>query len=241
MNELKIAICDDETLQLKLLEKYCISWLSKNKLQYALKTYTSSEAFLFDYEDSADYDILLLDIQMKELSGIDLAKRLRAFGDDSAIIFITGIKDFVFEGYHVQAVDYVLKPVDNERIEAVLDRAYTALLKKEPNIIVQTDGDLVRLNERDIQYIESVGHNTLFYTAGETYTVKKGISLIENELTQKYFYKCHRSYIINILHIDSISKTDVKVNGSIIPIARGKWENLNKAFLNYYRGEMCRL
>lgn len=223
---MKIAICDDELLQLELLKKYCTSWLNENKLQASLKTYSSSEAFLFDYEDSNDFDILLLDIQMKELSGINLAKKLRNLGDNVAIIFITGIKDFVFEGYHVQAVDYILKPVD-ENIQ-----------RKEPQIVIQINNELVRLNEKDIQYIESIGHNTYFYTANGTYQAKKGISAIENELSGNFFYKCHRSYIINILHIDSISKNEVKINNTIIPIARGKWQELNKAFLNYYRGEM---
>ncbi len=239
MDKLKIAICDDEKLQLNLLEKYCLVWLSENKLQAEITTYSSAEAFLFAYEDDKAFDILLLDIQMKELDGISLAKKLRELGDKLSIIFITGVKDFVFEGYHVQAIDYILKPAEQKKLENALDRAYKNMQKSEPYIFLQIDSEIVKVNERDILYIESTGRKSLVYTCCGKYEIKKGISTIENELNQSFFYKCHRSYIINILHISSISKTDVKINASLIPIARGKWEELNRAFLNYYRGEIC--
>lgn len=238
MNKLEIAICDDEKLQLELLKKYCTAWLSNNKIQAKITTYSSSEAFLFEYEDCKKFDILLLDIQMKELNGIDLAKKLRKIGDNVSIIFITGVKDFVFEGYNVQAVDYILKPVDEKKFEIALHRAYSNIKKIDPFIVVQINNELIKLNEKDIQYIESIGHNTFFYTSYGTFQVKKGIGAVEKELTGSFFHKCHRSYIINILYIDSISKNDVKIKNTIIPIARGKWEDLNKAFLNFYRGEL---
>lgn len=239
MNKLKIAICDDEKLQLNLLEKYCLAWLSENKLHAEITTYSSAEAFLFAYEDDKTFDILLLDIQMKELDGISLAKKLRELGDKLSIIFITGVKDFVFEGYHVQAIDYILKPVEQNKLTIALDRAYKSLQKPEPYIFLQIDNELIKLNEKDILYIESTGHKSIVYTDNGKYEIKKGISIIEKELKQNFFYKCHRSYIVNIIHISSISKTDVKINAVLIPIARGKWEELNRAFLNYYRGELC--
>lgn len=236
---MKIAICDDEKLQIELLKKYCISWLSKRKLHAEIATYLSAEAFLFAYEDDKSYDILLLDIQMKELDGISLAKKLRELGDNLSIIFITGVKDYVFEGYHVQAIDYILKPIEEKKLETALDRAYNSIQKQESFIILQIDNDLVKLNEKDILYIESIGHKSIVYTHNNKYEIKKGINTVEKEISQSFFYKCHRSYIVNILHISSISKTDVKVNDALVPIARGKWEELNMAFLSYYRGEIC--
>jgi DNA-binding LytR/AlgR family response regulator len=238
VNKLKIAICDDEKLQLNLLEKYCLAWLSKNKLQAEIASYSSAEAFLFAYEDNKSFDILLLDIQMKELDGISLAKKLRELGEKLSIIFITGVKEFVFEGYHVQATDYILKPVELEKLEIALDRAYKDAQKAEPYIFLQVDNELVKINEKDIMYIESVGHKSIVYSNSDSYEIKKGISSIENELKQNFFYKCHRSFIVNIIHIDSITKTDVKINNIPVPIARGKWEELNKAFLNYYRDKL---
>lgn len=238
MDKLKIAICDDEKLQLNLLETYCNAWLKKNKLQAEITTFSSAEAFLFTYEDNKDFDILLLDIQMKELDGISLAKKLRELEDNLSIIFITGVKDFVFEGYHVQAIDYILKPVEQAKLELALGRAYKNTQKSESYIFLQVENELVKVFEKDILYIESSGHKSIVYTSKNNYEVKKGISILENELKQNYFYKCHRSFIVNILHIDSIAKTDVKINKTLIPIARGKWEELNKAFLNYYRDKL---
>lgn len=236
VKKLRIAICDDDGLQIELLKKYCNLWLLENQIIAQIYTFSSAESFLFAYEDDKNYDILLLDIQMKELSGIDLAKKLRNIGDNIAIIFITGIKDFVFDGYHVQAVDYILKPVDEKNLKLALDRALSTIKTIEPYLIIPYDNELLKLKEKDIYYIESIGHYTHFYTINKEYKVKKGISAVESELTQNYFYKCHRSYIVNILHIDSISKNEVKIYNINIPIARGKWDELNKAFLNYYRG-----
>lgn len=237
MNELKIALCDDEKLQLDLLEKYCFDWLEKNNLEAMINKYLSAESFLFDYEDNKNFDILLLDIQMKELDGISLAKKLRELGDKLSIIFITGIKDFVFEGYHVQATDYILKPIEQENLEAALSRAYENIQKTEPYILLPIDYELVKIIERDILFIESIGHKSLVHTHKRNFEVKKGINTLKNELKQDFFHKCHRSYIVNILHIDSISKTDVKIDETLIPIARGKWDELNVAFLNYYRNK----
>ncbi len=236
---MKIAICDDEKLQIDLLKKYCSSWLGERKLHAEITTYLSAEAFLFAYEDDKSYDILLLDIQMKELDGISLAKKLRELGDKLSILFITGVKELVFEGYHVQAIDYILKPVEQNNLETALDRAYENMQKSEPYILLEIDNELIKLNEKDILYIESIGHKSIVYTLNEKFEIKKGINTVEKELNQSFFYKCHRSYIINILHISSISKTDVMINTNPIPIARGKWEELNKAFLSYYRGEIC--
>ena len=237
---MKIAICDDDSLQLKLLAEYCKRWSKATSTRIEIITYPSAEAFLFAYEDGLKFDILLLDIEMKDISGMDLAKELRNLNDDITIIFITGIKDYVFEGYHVQALDYILKPVKEQQLNSALNIALENSALKEPFILIESDGQVIKVKEKYICYIESMGHNTIIHTYAKKFESKKSISSFEKELNASLFYRCHRCYLVNVAKIESISKTELNLEGNfIIPIARGKWEPLNKSFLNYYRSSLC--
>ena len=98
-----------------------------------------------------------------------------------------------------------------------------------------------KIRQLDVFIIESIGHETMIHMSDEKIVCKKGISVLEQEVREEYFYRCHRSYLVNLSKINSISKKEVIVEGNIsIPIARGKWEGLNKAYLNFYRGVICR-
>lgn len=239
---MNIAICDDEALQLKLLSNYCLNWCKNEEIKCNISTFSSGEAFLFSYEDNPTFDIILLDIQMKELNGMDLAKTLRKAKDPAALIFITGLKDYVFEGYQVQAIDYLLKPIEENRLYEALGSAYSYLSKasKDNFLLLQQNNQVIKLPVASIILMESQGHNTKIYTEAAVYLSNEGISSYERKLSKSSFFKCHRCYLINIAKITAITKTEVHLEEShIIPIARGKWEELNKAFLSFYRSSLC--
>ena len=237
---MNIAICDDDQLQLTLLTKYCENWAKALNNKIYITTYPSSEAFLFAYEEGLIFDVLLLDIEMREISGMDLAKKLRSLKDDISIIFITGIKDHVFEGYDVEAMDYILKPVKDEQLEKALNKAIEKAAIKEPFLLLESSGQVIKVKEKEVTFIESMGHNAILHTETNEYNSKKSISTFEGELNDTLFFRCHRCYLVNIAKIESISKNEVKLEGNfIVPISRGKWEPLNKAFLNYYRSSLC--
>lgn len=237
---MKIAICDDDSLQLEILTKYCKNWAEAFNNSVDIITYPSAEAFLFAYEEGLNFDVLLLDIEMKEISGMDLAKELRNLKDDITIIFITGIKDHAFEGYHVEALDYILKPVNEVHLEKALNMAVKKSALKEPILLIETAGKVVKVKEKYLCYIESMGHNTILHTDDKEYESKKSIGSFEKDLNDNLFFRCHRCYLINIAKIETISKNEVKLEGNfVVPIARGKWEPLNRAFLNYYRSSLC--
>lgn len=236
---MNIGICDDDLIQLKLLNSFCLNWSKINNIDVKIYTFISAESFLFQYEDNLSLDVLLLDIQMKELTGIDLAKKLRNMKNDVGIIFITGLKEHVFEGYHVQAIDYLMKPVKEELLFNALSRSYENLSCVDKFVLVEENNQIVKLKEKNIVYAESSSHSTLLYTSDKIFRSNKGISYYEKELSTDLFYRCHRCYLINILKIESISKSQVELeNNIIIPISRGKWENLNKSFLDFYRSRL---
>ena len=123
---MRIGICEDNETQVKLLKKMIGIWEQKHKHQIDVISYHSAEAFLFAYEKE-DFDILLLDIQMGDMSGMDLAKKLRETNNDVVIIFITALKDFVLEGYEVDALHYLIKPVEKEKLYETLQKAYSMI------------------------------------------------------------------------------------------------------------------
>lgn len=235
---MRIAICDDNNVQIELLKHFLSLWASDRNQPVEIFDYPNAEAFLFAYED-VTFDVILLDIQMKEMNGVELAKVLRSKKDDTAIVFITGITDYVFEGYNVKALNYLLKPVKEEKLYQCLDQVVSSLNLEKPFILVD-ENHLKKIYLKDIIYLESMGHNCIINCMDEVITSKKGIQSYDDTLDHTVFYRCHRSYIINISKVASISKTEVTMtNASVIPISRGKWENLNKLFLKYCRSSLC--
>lgn len=244
--KLKLALCDDIAAQLSLLQTYVERWAAKREIQTELLLCQSAEQFFFHWEEKKDVDILLLDIEMPGMDGMTAAKKLRALGDKTQILFVTGRTEYALEGYEVDAVSYVLKPVKEEQLSACLDRAVERLHKEEPVLLVESaGGEVMKVKISDICYLESAAHDTLIYTTGqeEAYRSKNGITELSEELLQKCdkFFKLHRSYLVSIPHIKKITKKEVFLeNGTALPIARGKWEELNQAYLSYYRREMGR-
>ena len=136
----KIAICDDEREQLTKLEALVTNWASKMGCGYSIRSFTSAEEFLFEYEEDKAYDILLLDVEMNNISGIELAKRIRKDDNRAEIIFITSHFEFVGEGYEVDALHYLIKPVACEKLCQVLSKATEKLAVEPPWVVISFEG-----------------------------------------------------------------------------------------------------
>ena len=135
----KIAICDDLATDRKYLSSLCEIWGRHNSYHIQISEFTSAENFLFNYAEKKDFDILLLDIEMGAMDGVTMARKLRQDNQTVQIIFITGYSDYISDGYEVDALHYLMKPLQEEKLFTVLDRAVTKLIKSERilNIISQ--------------------------------------------------------------------------------------------------------
>lgn len=230
-----IAIIDDEQVQREYLLTIIKTWKKSDDLN--VKTFYNAESFLFDYEDNKDYDILLLDIEMDKINGIELAQKIRKDNERVQIIFITGFADYMSMGFDVSALHYLMKPVSKEKLHQVLDKAINLLLKKESNIIIKADGHNKIIKLSDIVYVESFGHYISIYSIDKKeYTVKIGISKFIEELDNNFIVP-HRSYIVNLKYVKSISKNNILLDDNKeIPMAKNNFDDVNKAFIGYYRG-----
>lgn len=242
---LQIAICDDETAQRSLLESYVREWERLRQQEVDIALVENAEQFLFHWEERRR-DIMLLDIDMPGADGLSLARRLRSQGEDVQIIFVTGLAEYALEGYDVDAVSYLIKPVEKERLFACLDKACGRCGQEAPVLLLDTPGGMARVRVRDICYLESDAHDTWVHCTGEKEPIRcrVGIRQLEERLGQQgessfklSFFKIHRSYLVNLAYVNRIEKKEAVMDGGeALPVARSKWEALNQAYLDYYRG-----
>lgn len=232
MNQIyKIAICDDQAVDRDYLSILCRTWGKRNGDTVELFEFTSAENFLFCYEDRKDYDILLLDIEMGEMDGISMARKLRQDNDTVQIVFITGYSDYISDGYEVDALHYLMKPVKEEKLSMVLDRAAAKIARNGKMLNLNTGGELVRMPLYQIRYAEVNGNYITIY-GKEKVTVKMPLTELEKKLDH-HFFRAGRSVLVNLAQIGRVTKKEIHLlDGSVIPIPRGAYESVNQAIIH---------
>lgn len=228
-----IAICDDSEEHSAELRRLLGEWAADKPFALIIDEYASAENFLFQYPDKP-CSLLLLDIEMKKLNGMELARKLRADGDMLPIVFVTGYAEYMNDGYEVEALHYLLKPVDRDKLFAVLDR-YVQKHSPENELMLECDGRTLHVSPDTITYCEAMGKKTVVRLSdGRTLGCALGISALA-ELLPDCFAACHRSYIVNLRFVRSIGKAELTLDGGgIIPISRRLYKDINEKFIAYY-------
>lgn len=229
---LTIAICDDNENQIKELRRLLDEWSADKPFALTIDEYISAESFLFSYPDKP-CDLLLLDIEMKQLNGMALAKKLRSDGDMLPVVFVTGYSEYIGDGYEVEALHYLLKPVDKQKLFAVLDR-YVKRRTPENEITVRCEDKTLHISPDMIMYCEAVGKKTHIHIKEQVLICETGIGNFSSNLGSD-FAVCHRSYIINLRYVRCIGKTEITLdNGENIPLSRRLYKDVNEKFISFY-------
>ena len=224
----RFAICDDESLQSNYLKSLVMAWSEEKELDCSVKTFSSAESLLF--YGCEEFDILLLDIEMAGMNGVELAKRVRERDETSVIIFVTGYSEYIAEGYDVQALNFLVKPIDRMKLFSVLDKAARLLSKNERSISLEQKGEVYLVPLREIRFIEVSG-NYVSVHAKTTLTVKKTLAELEKQLDDS-FVRTGRSFIVNLTYVRRITKTDVFLStDESVPLSRGMYESINRALI----------
>ena len=233
----RVAIVDDSISDAEFVQGILNSWADQRYADIRVEVFPSAEAFLFRYAEDKDWDILLLDIEMGAMDGVSLAKKIRQDNETVQIVFITGFADYISEGYDVAALHYLMKPVKQDKLFAVLNRAVAAMQKTERVILLPIGGEMLRVPVSQVQYVEAFSHTVAIITETDTIQVKMPISEVEKMLGAG-FVRCHRSYLVGLKHIARLSKTEVVLDsGKSLPLSRGAAPLVHKAFVSYYTGE----
>ena len=227
----KIAICDDSDADRQYVLNMVNAWAAQTSHVVHTDTFSSAENFLFHYSEENDYDILLLDIEMEAMDGVTMAKQLRKSNDTVQIVFITGYSDYISEGYEVAALHYLMKPVKEEKLCSVLDRAAEKLARNEKVLNLESGGGMVRVPVYQIRYADVFGNYVTIHASSDV-TVKMTLGELEKQLDER-FYRAGRSCVVNLTQISRVTRTEIKLSdGTAIPLPRGAYDGINRAIIN---------
>lgn len=237
---MRIAYCEDEAAQAQLVRAMMKQWAESRQTTAEVVLFESAEEFLFKNEDYP-YDAVFLDIAMRRMNGVELARTIRRKDKKLPIAFLTADETFAVEGYEVRAVRYLLKPVTADKLCGLLDEL---LAERESDsedavcITVGEKGAVRRLAESSICYIEVLGHYTQLHLNDDSaMRIKESLAAVVADLHRKeLFVKCHRSFVVNLAYVEKIGRAECMLSdGTVLPVSRSAYQELNERFIRYYR------
>lgn len=227
---IEIAVCDDEPFMAADVAAHLSEYMEKAKLAYQINTFSNGDALL---KSDKQFDMLLLDIQMDKPNGMETARLLRERGCRGLLIFITVLKESVFDSFEVQAFDYLVKPLDKLRFHRTLGRALKSLGQQEGKNLVIQRGTACRIVPfSEIVYSEVYGRKIYLHLLnGETVDYYNRLDELEKCLDSRFF-RCHRSYLVNLDYVNGHSKGAIMLSdGEKIPVSRLREQELTKELL----------
>ncbi|PQJ69297.1 LytR/AlgR family response regulator transcription factor [Polaribacter butkevichii] len=232
MNIINCVIVDDEPVARKIIETF-VAKIPNLTLVKSCKN--AMEAF--EIANSNNIDLFFLDINMPDISGLSLAKSINK---KSKIIFTTAYREYAVDGFDLQAVDYLLKPIAFDRFLQAVNKFFetqTVIVKqvdveevpvKNDYIFVRSERKMVKVNFDDILYVESLSDYIKIHTKDIVLVTRETISNLEMKLPSQQFLRIHRSYIINLSKADSYTNEFIEIEKNAIPISRTYKENVLK-------------
>lgn len=230
-----IAMVDDsleDVNRLKeYLERYGMETGTKNKSWY----FSDAESFL--ESNHSRFDLVIMDIDMPGINGVDAARQLRKKGNGIVIMFVTNMPQYALAGYEVEAVDYVLKPLSYQDFALKMQKASRYVQRnRDAAIALQTTDGLVSVQASDILYVESELHYLMYHTTNGNWKVRGSMAQAEKELLPLRFARCNSGFLVNLRHVQAIEKEDVVVGQERLKISRGKRLEFMNAFTRYLGG-----
>jgi DNA-binding LytR/AlgR family response regulator len=235
---IKIVICEDEKDQQELLKAHIEKIFKGLSVKYSLDVFNSGEELLENY--SKDIDIVFLDIQLNEMNGMDTARKIRLLDNKVEIIFITSLIEYALEGYEVRAYRYLIKPVKYENLKENIINCIKEVDIKNKYIIVKEQGNQIKLDINEITYIEVQKETITIHTLEQIYKIKGTMNNIEEEIDCSRFFRCHKSFLVNLEHVKSIKQyIAILENSEEVPISRYRFKETKDKFFDLIEEKLC--
>ena len=235
---LLIAVLEDDKTYAAQLKEYLVRYGTEKNQKISVALFPDGEDIVTDY--SAEFDIILMDVEMTFMDGMTTAERIREKDNEVVIIFITNMPQYAIQGYKVDALDYVLKPISYFAFSQRIDRALTRVKKKEATYItVAQKGGKKKLNVDKICYVEVRDHDLIYHSTKGDIVTKSSMKEAEDTLGGTKFFRCNRCYLVNLEYVEDFRGNDVTVASDVIQVSRAR----KKAFmdaLNDYMNEVGR-
>lgn len=231
---MRIAVCDDEAEYCKQIQRMIEKMY--HSLDVIVDTYQTGHDLLRQFEKQ-NYDLIFLDIEMPGIDGMSLARKLRKKREELRLVFLTSHVEYALKGYEVQALRYLTKPVQEDKLKEVLFYV-TEQMQSQKNIWLKTSAGEEQVSVSDILYLEAQDQNISINTAERSYLVRYNLRDFERELREYGFFRIHRGYLVSLGKISSVRKNEVTLDGGVLlPLSRAKEKPLKEALYQYIKRE----
>lgn len=232
---MKFAIVDDDVQITKKLNQYIEKFELQNNIRIKTVVFFNPVEFIESYCN--DYDLIILDIEMPGLNGIETAREIRRLDPNVLIMFVTNVAQYAIQGYEVEAIDYVLKPVSFPDFAMKIQKALRYIDRNyDQKITLNSQEGIVTLKISDIYYIEVIRHYLVYHTVYGQYTVRGVMKEAENLYGHLYFVRSNQCYLINLKYVTSIQANTVKIGTDELQISRNRKKDFMSAFTRYIGG-----
>ncbi|MBO7364860.1 MAG: response regulator transcription factor [Lachnospiraceae bacterium] len=229
---IKIAIVDDEQDQSVHMQELVNRYASEHGVEFDVSVFDNPLTFLDSYNPS--FDIIFMDVKMPEMNGIDAARALRRKDSRVLLYFITTARQYALKGYEVEALDYIIKPLDYKEFQLKIARAIMKLDREDHfSLLVKTENGFVRLRPADITYIEVSGHFLIYHTVNGDYRVYGTLKSVEEKLDGKDFTRCNNYLLVNLKYVTGVNGLSADVYGESLQISHPRRKAFSEAFLRY--------
>lgn len=231
----QIAIVEDEREFSELLEKYLIQYGKENEIEFQISVFFDGAEILENYQPK--YDVILLDIEMPKVNGMEAAERIREMDEDVVLMFITNMASYAIHGYSVGALDFVMKPMNYYTFSMKMTRALKRVEKKalKPIVLNLADG-IKKIEAKQIYFVEVQNRMLHYHTELGEFVLRGTLQSAEAMLSSYPFVKCNHWYIVNLMHVSEVKKNIAVVGGHELEISRRNKATFLKALTEYIGG-----
>lgn len=232
---MRVAIVEDDPTCRSQMEEYIRQYGQEHGQSFEVESFADGGQIVA--QDTARFDIILLDIEMPGLNGMEAAEKLRARDTDVVLVFVTNMAQYAIRGYAVGALDFVLKPINYYTFSVRFERAIHRAQKREGSQVLLNLPDAVRrVDTRDIYYVEVQNRQLHYHTTGGEYVVRGTMQQAEQQLGPYHFVKCSHWYLVNLRHVTEVKRDTVMVAGQELEISRRNYTAFLTALTNYVGG-----
>lgn len=231
--KLNVAVCDDIEKDSAQIADMTARLLQTSQVAHDIACYASAAAILDDIRGGAKFHILILDVMMDEMDGMELAAELRRQENNAAIIFISVNREMAMQGYEVSAVRYLAKPLDEHKLKEALQYCCRQW-QDQKEILLPTDNGERKISFTQIQFVEAFDRGTRFVFANEVIESRLKFSQAEALLPKSLFLLCHRAFIVNLSLVKAIRNYEFELtSGQVVPIGKRRYPEVYKRFVDY--------
>ncbi|MHC1723294.1 MAG: LytR/AlgR family response regulator transcription factor [Aminipila sp.] len=233
---ISIAVCDDNTIECLSISNKIHDFLLQTGVEHTILEFFDGAELL---ESNNSFDIVFLDIKMKKMNGLKTAELLRKKIKHFILVFVTSYQEYVYQAFDVEAFNYILKPINNNKLAKTLERAIAKNANQRDNfIIINKNREIIKINLADVIYFEIQGRVINVHYNNIIVQYYERLNTLEQKLYGQHFFRCHKSYLINLQYVEKFNKTEISMdNGDTVLLSKRRYDEFSKKFLSYMKKE----